>query len=95
MKSGRIRCWGRRGWRSPGDSTFNLRLHRESRVVQVYEMTVGKNGPKFKQSPTLAQLSEELKNREPHRGVSATDEKGYPAMPPEIPGTVGRAVSWS
>lgn len=30
---------------------FNLKVHRESKEMPVYAMVVGKNGPKFKESP--------------------------------------------
>jgi uncharacterized protein (TIGR03435 family) len=58
---------------------FRLAVHREKRVIPVYELTVAKNGPKFKESvpndaPADDAASERMKK----------DSDGYPILTPGV-----------
>jgi uncharacterized protein (TIGR03435 family) len=61
---------------------FELKSHRESREVEAYVMTVGKNGPKFQ-----ASSAEPPQPRYPRPGDQVEmDEQGFPKFPPGRPG---------
>jgi len=38
---------------------FQLRVHKESKVLPIYEMVIAKDGPKFKQSPPMPSVADE------------------------------------
>jgi len=62
---------------------FNLSFHRESRTFPVYALTVGKNGPKLKESS---------KDDEPSPAGTAKfglDDNGFPTFPPGYSGISG------
>jgi uncharacterized protein (TIGR03435 family) len=65
---------------------FNLRFHHESRVLPVYALVVGKNGPKLRESAKIAANSEPPQTPK----VSGPDENGFPVLPPSYTGVVGR-----
>jgi uncharacterized protein (TIGR03435 family) len=69
---------------------FALKFHREQKEMQGYELLVGKNGPKFKES-------EPEKPKDPNAeappapgfvGRPALGKDGFPEMPPGVPGTI-------
>jgi uncharacterized protein (TIGR03435 family) len=67
---------------------FRLSLHHISKEFQAYELVVGKNGPKFKESvsgqaPSAAVQSDPL----------AMDKQGFPQLPPGSPGMTVRSGS--
>jgi bla regulator protein BlaR1 len=57
---------------------FHLRFHMESKSVSVYALRVGKDGPKFKESPA---------KREENNG--GLDAQGFPILPPDREGMFG------
>jgi len=75
---------------------FGLKFHRESKEMQGFELVVGKNGPKFKES-------EPEKPKDPNAEAPpgpgfpqrpAIGKDGFPEMPPGVQGTImmnGRA----
>jgi uncharacterized protein (TIGR03435 family) len=64
---------------------FSLQLHHESRILPVYALTVGKNGPKLKES---------AKTEPPEipKGtvIGRPDDNGFPVLPPGYSGAVAQ-----
>ena len=58
---------------------FHLRFHMESKVLPVYALRVGKNGPKFKETARRA-------GEPTAHGRGGIDEQGFPILPPEFKG---------
>ncbi len=58
---------------------FKLAVHRESRELQGYELTVAKSGPKFKTADALS--SSRVTDSAPARGPNL-DKDGYPVIAP-------------
>jgi len=63
---------------------FNLRVHHESKILPAYALTVGKNGPKFKES-SKAEAPEIPKGTK----IGVPDDSGFPTVPPGYSGIVG------
>lgn len=63
---------------------FHMRFHMESKVVPVYALRVGKNGPKFKETVRRDDPST------PARSTSPADSDGWPVLTPNFKGLVGR-----
>jgi uncharacterized protein (TIGR03435 family) len=62
---------------------FGMSLHRETRQMQSYELVVGKNGPKMKQSvpgPALPVAAASTSS------PTVLDSEGFPVLPPGQPG---------
>lgn len=69
---------------------FHLRFHMEPRIHPVYALRVAKNGPKFKE--TAGSQGETA--AAPSRGaVGPPDAEGFPVLPPDYRGMVGRPVN--
>lgn len=60
---------------------FNLALHHETRILPVYALTVGKNGPKLKESATAAAPAP------PGTRIGGPDSEGFPSLPPGYVGS--------
>lgn len=58
---------------------FKLRVHRQNKEMQVLELTVAKNGPKFKDAPETP-VTQDEKPASPPAGRSKTDEQGFPVL---------------
>jgi uncharacterized protein (TIGR03435 family) len=56
---------------------FKLKLHRETRMVPVYELVVGKNGPKL----TLTKGNAPTPTQPPPNKTIAADKEGFPILP--------------
>jgi uncharacterized protein (TIGR03435 family) len=65
---------------------FNLRFHIESKVRPVYVLRVAKDGPKFKESAPVPSTEDAA----PRSSVKGEDANGFPILPPEYVGMVGR-----
>jgi uncharacterized protein (TIGR03435 family) len=63
---------------------FHLRFHIESKVIPVYALRVGKNGPKFKETARRAGGP-----ATPSRGGRGFDALGFPILPPDYTGVMG------
>ena len=63
---------------------FNLQLHHESKILPVYALTVGKNGPKIKESAKTEPAEIPKGTR-----IGAPDDNGFPVLPPGYSGAVG------
>ena len=63
---------------------FGLVFHREKKELQVYELTIGKDAPKLRESLKEDPLAKP--GAPPSRGT--TDKNGVPQLPPGPPGTV-------
>lgn len=61
---------------------FHLSFHRESKEFPVYALTVGKSGPKLKESPKDA-------GEVPEGAKSGMDDRGFPTLTPGYSGWVG------
>ena len=61
---------------------FHIVVHHEDRIIPVYFVTVGKNGPKLKES------SQDPPPPDPKSRV-AQDVDGFPSLPPGYSGVVG------
>lgn len=61
---------------------FQLRFHRDTRAVPVYEMTIGRRGPKFKRSAgvTLDAIRREHSDAHPFRGGAIVASGPYPGQ---------------
>jgi uncharacterized protein (TIGR03435 family) len=59
---------------------FQLAVHRESREMQRYELTVAKNGPKFKEAAPPAPA--DSRDAAPTPGPPKLDKEGYPVIGP-------------
>jgi uncharacterized protein (TIGR03435 family) len=57
---------------------FNMRLHRETRQMQAYELVAGKDGPKIKES-LAGQGFQEATDSNASR--NALDDEGFPILP--------------
>jgi uncharacterized protein (TIGR03435 family) len=71
---------------------FKLKTHRENKEMQVFGMTVGKNGPKFKESPEPETPATPDEDRPSPRltGALKSDGDGYPVLAPGgIMGIIG------
>jgi uncharacterized protein (TIGR03435 family) len=73
---------------------FHFASHWETEEIPVYELTLGKGGPKFKGSPGE---SDETANapgsrREAEVPRPKTGANGYPELPPEFSGTTFRSA---
>jgi uncharacterized protein (TIGR03435 family) len=55
---------------------FKLATHRESKEMVVYELSVGRNGPKFQESVPATPQKEA-----PLSGAMARDKDGFPILP--------------
>jgi uncharacterized protein (TIGR03435 family) len=62
---------------------FQLKFHRETKELPIYELVVGKNGPKFKESAT-EQPKDDVTAPLPGlpAGPPKLDQSGYPVIPP-------------
>ena len=61
---------------------FKLAVHFEKKEMQVFELTVGKNGPKLKEAPpTPDQPVEATPPMPPNPGQIARDKDGFPVLP--------------
>ncbi len=58
---------------------FGLTFHREKKEMQMYELTVGKNGPKMKESVDEAQSTPPAPFAP---GPLKLDKEGFPMLPP-------------
>jgi uncharacterized protein (TIGR03435 family) len=67
---------------------FNLASHHEIKEMAVYELTVGKDGPKLKESDLSAKPPEHERG-EPLR-VGGPDKEGFPQIPPGLNMMLGR-----
>jgi len=68
---------------------FHLRFHIESKAIPVYALRVAKNGPKFKE--TAARYGED--GTAPAGVIGAPDAQGFPVLPPNYHGIVGRPAN--
>ena len=59
---------------------FKLEVHRESREIQLYEVTVAKNGPKFKEAAPPPPAGSP--DAAPAPGPLKLDPEGYPVIGP-------------
>ncbi len=60
---------------------FGLKVHPEKKEMPGYELTVAKNGPKFKEAaPPLPEEPDDAPRRGP--GPPKRDERGFPVLPP-------------
>jgi uncharacterized protein (TIGR03435 family) len=59
---------------------FKLKLHHETKELPVYELSVGKNGPTFKEHQGEAPLA----SMDNTRGPNPKDKDGYPMAPPGV-----------
>ncbi len=59
---------------------FKLAVHREPKDMQVYEMTVAKNGPKFHE----AKPDEQAAARQEEPGPPKRDDDGFPILGPKM-----------
>ena len=57
---------------------FGLAVHRESREIQQYELTVAKNGPKFKEAAPPPPA--DSRDAAPRPGPPKLDKDGYPTI---------------
>lgn len=60
---------------------FKLKFHRETREMPIFELVVGKNGPKFKESGRPAPDYSDPATQAP-RPKNDVDRDGYPLPPP-------------
>jgi bla regulator protein blaR1 len=60
---------------------FHLRFHMESKVMPVYALRVGKNGPKFKES-------DPARRSDTKKSPGGIDEQGYPIPPRDFSGII-------
>lgn len=69
---------------------FGLKVHWETRPMEVYELVVAKGGPKLKDAaPDPPQSAEEQPSRPPaRRGPPQLDANGFPVLPPDRLGTI-------
>ncbi len=67
---------------------FNLRFHMDLQERSVYAQQVAKKGPKLKESVTVD-------SSDPGAGIGRPDDKGYPILPSNYRGIVGRASKGS
>jgi uncharacterized protein (TIGR03435 family) len=65
---------------------FKLVLHHDTKVRQVYELVVAKDGPKFKES--VAPSGDAPIPGPP--GKLAMDKDGFPVLPPGLPGFINK-----
>ena len=73
-------------WQNMLADRFNLRVHRETREAQTYELVVAKGGPKFKQA-----AEPDGNGGLPNETPLKRDKDGYPSFGPGHPGmSVGR-----
>jgi uncharacterized protein (TIGR03435 family) len=57
---------------------FNMRLHRETRQMQAYELVVGKNGPRIEESPAGQGFQ---KRTASDASRNTLDAEGFPILP--------------
>jgi uncharacterized protein (TIGR03435 family) len=62
---------------------FHLRFHLEPKVLPVYALRVGKNGPKFKES-------DPERRSDAKASSGGIDAQGYPILPPDFHGMLAR-----
>jgi uncharacterized protein (TIGR03435 family) len=62
---------------------FKLKFHRETRELPIYELVLGKNGPKFKESAGSAPDYSDPATQVP-RPKKDLDRDGYPLPPPGV-----------
>ena len=60
---------------------FRLQVHHETRVVPVYDLTVGKNAPKLKPAAKGSGTDDFV----PGRDLGRVDRDGFPILPPGRP----------
>jgi uncharacterized protein (TIGR03435 family) len=70
------------------EERFNLTLHHESKEMSVYELSVGKNGPRLKEADLTPPPVREPGS--PPRTIGVPDKEGFPQVPPGFGATVGR-----
>lgn len=68
---------------------FHLTLHHEPKEMVVYELVVGKSGPKLKESDLSVSLPPRDAGTPPTR-IGGPDKNGFPQVPPGRPAMVGR-----
>lgn len=66
---------------------FHLRFHMDTKIIPVYALRVGKNGPKFKQTASHDDSTI------PARTSGARDPQGFPIVTPNFKGIVGWPAS--
>ena len=57
---------------------FRMRVHHETRILPVYELTVAKNGPKLKPAAAGSGTDDFV----PGSGIRPADRDGFPILPP-------------
>jgi uncharacterized protein (TIGR03435 family) len=66
---------------------FGLKFHQEQKEVQGYQLVVGKNGPKFKESaPELPKDSSVPNASAPSNATPTLGSDGFPALVPGVSG---------
>jgi uncharacterized protein (TIGR03435 family) len=67
-------------------SRFNMILHNETKQVKGYELAVGKNGPKMRQTSQVINEDHPGAAASQRSGPVALDREGFPVLPAGRPG---------
>jgi uncharacterized protein (TIGR03435 family) len=64
---------------------FRLLLRHETRILEVYELVIAKNGPKLKESVEAPSPDPAPKVERDANGLVERDANGFPKLPPGLP----------
>jgi bla regulator protein BlaR1 len=64
---------------------FHMQFHMDSKVIPVYALRLGKNGPKFKETASRAG-----EPTVPSGPIGVPDAQGFPTLPPNYKGAISR-----